>query len=201
MNVVIACIVEGHGDVEAVPIVVRRIAEKIDPTIVVNIPRPIRVSRTKIVEVAELDRAIELAVRTIDHAGGILIIQDSDDDCPAALGPKLHDMAVRIRCDVPIGVVLAKFEFESWFLAAAESIGGRRGLPNTLSSPCAPETIRGAKEWLSHRMEHKYVETLDQPALAALFDLQVARRADSFDKCYREVERLLCSLKARASEA
>ena len=39
-----------------------------------------------------------------------------------------------------------------------------------------------------------YIETLDQPALAARFDLDLARRADSFDKCYREIIRLLTSL-------
>jgi hypothetical protein len=40
----------------------------------------------------------------------------------------------------------------------------------------------------------KYREVLDQPALTALFDLSAARRADSFDKCFREVERLLSEL-------
>ena len=40
---------------------------------------------------------------------------------------------------------------------------------------------------------HRYTETLDQPALAAAFDLDLARRADSFDKLYREVARLLLS--------
>jgi len=34
----------------------------------------------------------------------------------------------------------------------------------------------------------KYSETVDQPAFSAVFDLQLARKAPSFDKFYREVE-------------
>ena len=54
----------------------------------------------------------------------------------------------------------------------------------------------GAKEWLRRRMQtgKTYRETTDQPALAAQFDLQQARQADSFDKCYREIVRLLKEL-------
>ena len=39
-----------------------------------------------------------------------------------------------------------------------------------------------------------YSETTDQPALTALFDLEQARQVDSFDKCYREIVRLLDEL-------
>ncbi len=94
---------------------------------------------------------------------------------------------------MPLAVVLARSEFESWFIAAAESLRGRCGLPDDLEAPRDPEAIRGAKEWLGRHMRRRYVETLDQPALTALFDLDAARRADSFDKCRREIERLLKS--------
>jgi hypothetical protein len=48
-------------------------------------------------------------------------------------------------------------------------------------------TIRGAKEWFQDRMVagSRYSETVDQPALTALFDLQTARRSPSFDRFYR----------------
>ena len=45
--------------------------------------------------------------------------------------------------------------------------------------------------------QRPYDETTDQPALTALFDMSMARRADSFDKCYREIVKLLTMLKAR----
>ncbi len=97
------------------------------------------------------------------------------------------------RSDLAIGVVLAKREFEAWFLAAADSLRGKRGLATNLTAPDDPEAIRGAKEWLTARMApgRRYVETLDQSALAATFDLELARRAPSFDKLYRQVAALI----------
>lgn len=81
----------------------------------------------------------------------------------------------------------------AWFLAAAESLSGCRGLPNPLAPPEDPESIRGAKEWLDRQMRpHGYEPTIDQAAFAARFDLAKARVCSpSFDKFCREVERLL----------
>jgi len=118
-------------------------------------------------------------------------LADCEDHAPCKLGPTLLARAKAARGDIPVGVVLAYREFETWFLAAAESLRGRRGLPADLEPPDNPEAIRGAKEWLGKHMPRKYSETLDQPALTDKFDLGAARRIDSFDKCYREVMRLL----------
>ncbi len=195
MPVKIGCIVEGHGDVEAVPILIRRVATNLYPELTIS-TYPTRVPRTKLVKVDSLERTIELTVRRIGKQGAIFIILDSDDDCPAELGPELLQQVVKIRSDLPISVVLAKCEFEAWFLAAAESLRGQRGLKNDLQSPSNPEGIRDAKGWLSRQMEDNrtYDERNDQPAFAARFDFEQARNADSFDKCYRDIVRLLCEL-------
>lgn len=199
MRVQIGCIVEGHGEVEAVPILIRRVAGQLHPGMSIDMPRPIRVPATKLVKPGELERAVELAARKIGGHGAVFIIIDSDDDCPAQLGPALLERALRVRGNLPIAVVLAKREFESWFLAAAESLRGHRGLAAALQPPPHPEAVRGAKAWLSQRMEsgRAYSETLDQPALAARFDMDLARRADSFDKCYRDIARLLKHLREK----
>ena len=140
----------------------------------------------------ELERAIELAALKTRPRGGVLVLLDSDDDCPAELGPSLLARAAQAGMGLPVGVVLAQREFESWFLAGAESLRGRRGLPDNLTSPAEPELIRGAKEWLRSQISGGvYAETIDQPAFAAVFDLTLARRAQSFDKCCREVRRLI----------
>jgi hypothetical protein len=195
----IACIVEGHGEVEAVPILIRRIAARVDPTVFIEVKRPLRVTRSQLVRARELERAIELAARQVGKQGGILVLIDSDDDCPAELGPQLLDRARKARSDLPIGVVLAKREFEGWFLASAESLRGKRGLPDDLTSPPDPESIRGAKEWMARHMigGGTYSETLDQPALTAIFDLdQAAACSNSFDKCLREITGLIHRLRA-----
>ncbi len=193
MTVKIGCIVEGHGDVVAVPLLIRRIAAELHPDLVIETPRPIRVHRNQVVQADKLERRVELATQRIDGQGAIFIVLDADDACPAQLGPELINRVSQTRSDLPIAVVLAKYEFEAWFLASAESLRGQRGLKDNIQPPNEPETIRGAKEWLTHRMEgsRTYSETHDQPALAALFDMEQARQADSFDKCYRDIVSLL----------
>ena len=197
MIVKIGCIVEGHGDVKAVPILIRRVASNLYPELGVDTPHPIRISRSKVVQEGELEQVVELAARNIRGQGAIFILLDSDDDCPARLGPELLCRALEARSDLPIAVVLAKYEFEAWFLAAAKSLRGQRGLKNNLQPPNNPEEIRGAKEWLSQRREGTgtYSPTVDQPGLTARFDLAQARHADSFDKCYRDIVYLLDELR------
>lgn len=191
----LAAIVEGHGEVAAVPILIRRIAERMDPPVFVDVDPILRVPASSLRKGSELERQVERAARKMQEKGGILILIDCDWDggCPAEEGPDLLRRAREARSDLPISVVLAKKEYEAWFIAAAESLRGKRGLVQNLTCDCAPEEIRGAKEWLSDHMPtgRPYSATIDQPALTAIFDLDLARRADSFDKCYREVTALL----------
>jgi Domain of unknown function (DUF4276) len=191
-------IVEGHGEQSAVPILLRRIVEVVNPQVHAHIQRPFRVNRSSLLK-DRLEDAVERAIRGLPRPGAVLVLLDSDRDCPKELAPTLLERAARIaggRC--PVGVVLAKYEFENWFIAAAESVAGHAGLRADLRAlPDDPESIRGAKEWLRNRMIRgkTYSETVDQPRLAGTFDLKAARRAPSFDKLYREIERF-CALAA-----
>jgi len=202
MTIKIGCIVEGESEVEAVPLLIRRIAGNLYPEVPVVVPPPIRRPRNKVVKKNELEKAVEFVAQQIGGQGAIFIIFDSDDDCPAELGPVLLHRALQARSDLPIAVVLAKHEFEAWFLATAESLRGQKGLGNNIHPPNDPEAIRDAKGWLSQHMgnNRKYRETRDQPALTARFDIEQARHVDSFDKCYREIARLLEELK-KASDS
>jgi hypothetical protein len=199
----LGCIVEGHGEVKAVPLLLRRLGQQCDPSLYLNIPQPFRAGRYKLVKPGELERAVEIVARRLETRRAILILIDAEDDCPKELAPQLCARAERTRSDVPVGVVLAKREFEAWFLAAIESLGGRRGLADALAPVEDPEAIRDVKRLLTRNMQgsRAYSETVDQPALAALFDLQLAReRSDSFDKCWREVSRLFGEAAGQATE-
>jgi hypothetical protein len=187
----IACIVEGHGEVEAVPVMLRRIAAE-QGRVYPEVLRPMRVPASKLVKEGELERAVEFAARKCGPDGGILVLLDCDDGCPAELGPELLARAAPIRPEQPIAVVLAKREYEAWLIAAASSIAGHRGLPANLVPPPDPESIRDAKGWLAERMEAgNYSPTTDQTALTTVFDMGAARAADSFDKLWREIMRIL----------
>jgi hypothetical protein len=175
-------------------VLLKRLVKLVNPDGYVDV-QPFRVGRNKLVLPGELERAVERAGRGLRLPGAVLIVIDSDDDCPKELAPVLLSRATATANGRwPVGVVLAKSEFESWFIAAAESIAGHSGLAPDLCAPADPESIRDAKGWLQKAMPpgRKYSETVDQASLAAKFDLNVARRAPSFDKMYREIERF-CS--------
>ena len=201
MTVQFGCVVEGHGEREAVPVLLRRIVQCIDPAISVEVRHPVRFPKSRLLKAGNLERAVQQAALGLGGAAAILVLLDSDNDAPCILGPELLARAQAARADLPVGVVLPQREFEAWFLAAARSLRGHRGLPEDLDPPEEPELVPGAKEWLSRRMgRHGYSAPLDQPALAALFDMQQALRTGSLDKCYREVQRLLRELSIRQSQ-
>ena len=54
--VVIAPIVEGHGEVQAVPVLIRRVAAHVAPGVNVDVPRPHRRSRSKLVRSDSFDK-------------------------------------------------------------------------------------------------------------------------------------------------
>ena len=191
----IVAIVEGRGEEEAVPILLRRIAADIDPTVPVEVLPPIRVDRYRVVRPLALERAVEVAARKVGADGRILILLDADDDCPGERGPELLRRARVARPDRIVRVVLAKAEYEAWFLAAAPSVAGQRDIDRAAVAPDDAEGIREAKGWLTARMPdgRSYRPTRDQASLTARFDLRAARRASSFDKLWRDLQALLLS--------
>ncbi len=188
----IVAIVEGDGEVEAVPVLVRRIGLDVRPQALLDVSRPIRVRRQGILIPGELERYVELAARLGAAEARILVLLDADNDCPAELGPALLQRARAARSDCRIEVVVANCEYESWFIAAVDSLRGVTGVSADAEVPQDPESIRGAKEWLRRRMGFPYSPTADQAALTARFDMATARRrSPSFDKMWRAVSALL----------
>lgn len=197
MDVCLGCIVEGQGEVLALPVLLRRVAASFDPSISIDRPLIARHSRNALIRHRELERAVQALSYRLRGNNGILILLDSDDDPACVLGPALLQRAMAARPDVPVRVVFAVREYEAWFLAAAESIAGRSGLLSDLTRPPDPEAIRGAKQYLARHMKagQVYSPTRHQPALTAQFDLASARSAKSFDKFCRDFSSLLAEIK------
>lgn len=193
--ITIASIVEGHGEVAAAPVLVRRIAQRVAPGARISVPKPYRVQRQRFVKPGEVERIVEFVARRSGPEGRLLILLDANGDCPKDAADEIRRRAQAARADRRISVVLANMEYEAWFLAAIESIAGRRGIAKSVAPPRQPETVQDAKSWLSKQMAkgRSYSPSADQPALTASFDMDVARQnARSFDKLYREVKSLLC---------
>ena len=201
-------IVEGHGEVKALPLLIRRIAHEAGH-FDLNLPTPIRCPKSKVIRPrgelveAELTRAIHLAANKLPcrEEGAILILYDADEGCPAELGPRIADLAHRIRPDIHVGIVLAKSEYEAWFLAAAESLKRAGKLGPEASPPPDPEDVSDAKRMLANWMGpgKSYSETVDQPKFTHVFDLEEAKGCKSFAKLLREVEKILQKLYPEAS--
>ncbi len=95
----IVAIVEGHGEVAALPILLRRIYRQLNPADYLEVPQPIRVGRQKLLKAGELEDAVELAGRQTGPGDGILIVLDADSDCPKDLGAQLLSRACKARAD------------------------------------------------------------------------------------------------------
>lgn len=194
-RVTIASVVEGEGEISALPVLLRRLmyqAQIWDA----DIQPPFLVDRGRLVRPGGLEAAVEALARRVpsDQPGGVLVVIDADDDCPASLGPSLLARAEAARPDRRTGVVLANREFEAWFLASAPSLGGRAGLAEHLEVPANSETLRDCKGWLTHHRSDgvRYRPRVDQAALADGVDLDAARaNSASFDKFCRDVTYLI----------
>ncbi|MHC4504833.1 MAG: DUF4276 family protein [Planctomycetota bacterium] len=185
-------IVEGHSEVQSVPLLVRRILHDCLQVHDIDVARPFRVKRNRVVKEGVLERAVQQALRDRDSARCVLVLLDADDDCPGELGPSLSERC-REATTLPTAVVLANRELEAWFLGAKESLRGTRGIRDDACAPENPESIRGAKERLTGNMvDRRYLAVDDQAALAERMDIAAARRrCPSFDKLVRDVERLV----------
>ena len=175
MNVSIVPIVEGYSEVQSVPILLRRIRDELN-AYNVDISRPFRIKRNKVVLEGELEKAIRQATRDRTNVGGFIILLDADDDCPAELGPQLLERG-KNETNIPVAVIFAMKEFEGWFLGAKESLRGISGVKTDAEAPDNPESIRGAKGCLGANMLNKrYLEVDDQPAFTAQMDLELAEQ-------------------------
>jgi len=188
----LASIVEGKGELEAVPVLIRRILAEnnIHDAVILQ---PVRVRRNKVLKDSdiELSRAIQHAIEKFDNiAGSILILIDSEGDRAVEISNRLARRAHDLRSDLPIHVVVAHTKYETWFLAGVNTLAGERGLQHNLPNPPSAEAVQDPKRWLKDHMagSRTYSETTDQAAFSAAFDMSAARRnSRSFDKFYRTV--------------
>ncbi len=189
----VAPIVEGHGEVEALPALLHRIAVAITGPGILRVNAPVRVkSGSFLNDHAYFHKQVALAAaKAAQERGAVLILLDCEDDCPAALGPDLAQRAQQVRPDVPVIVALAFREYETWFITAARSLRGLRGLPKNLEPPASPEAIRDAKGWLGSRMPAGYDPVIHQLVFSRKMDLAQARANPSFNHLYEHIRILL----------
>lgn len=174
----IACVVEGHGEVEALPVLLRRIAGEHGTAIQVR--KPHRVPRSKPWD--EWARAIALQQSALgEDDGAVVVLLDSDDDDLEVIEAEIRSATVaRSGRDDSI-VCIAVREYEAWFLAAIDSLTTHALVKDDASYSADPEDIRNAKGALDALMTTSYSEILHQPKFSAVMNLDTAReRSVSF---------------------
>lgn len=181
----IGLVVEGHGDTIAVPALLRRLAEQVGYFDPLNVPKPFRLSRGRMVKEHELMRAVEFVSRQVGPDGIVFVVFDADDDCPVELVETIKPWLDK-RPDINVRLVVSDREFECWYIASAEALRGVRGLADTAASPANPDLIRDGKGWLGRQMPNGYSETIDQAAFASQLELSQAARSRSFRKFLKE---------------
>lgn len=193
----VAPIVEGHGEVAAVPTLLTRIGRELLRGLPIEVLPPIRQPRSKLVRPEDLSKAIGLAVAKLGQQrvpGArrmVLLLVDAHGELPCLLGPRLLSDACQSQPHVDVACVVANVEYETWFVASGDALAGRlRLLPDDQLMIAAPERTRSGKSWIENRFRGVYRETVDQRALTAKMDLQACRlRSPSFDKLCRELAR------------
>lgn len=189
-----AAIVEGQGEVSALPALCHRLFKELSLPGTLVIEPILRESATRLLKSGGIERFVELAARKLRGEGSLLVLLDCDDHCPAVLGPQL---LARVRANhpyTPCAVVLAHREFEAWFLGAAESLRGTCRLPTTLIPHPQPESPRDCKGWLSSHMPagKPYDPVMDQVVLVRAMDITAATQAcPSFAKLVRDFGSLI----------
>lgn len=199
-RVTLQCIVEGHGEVEAVPALLHRLVPHLCRNSYLVTRSPIHRQRSTIVRVGELERWVEFAARDLRLQGGILVLLDADDDLPCQRAPELLERAQNASRGCPVSVVLANREYEAWLIASAAALAGKSGFPVVVPPHQKCDEIRGAKEWLSRwrAAGDPYSPTLHQAELTRLINIDLARdNSPSFNKLCRDVQSLCEAVTAR----
>ena len=198
----IAPIVEGNGEMACIHALLGNVWRKFVDAESPEILKPIKKNRTQLDKRDKLRRFVEeaatfLAGRSTPSLPGlILILLDADDDCPAELGPRLRGWAKDVDARFEVACVVANLEYETWFVAAAESLAaaGFLGRKGRESFPDDPEGQRLRKGWIEERYRiakgEKYDPVVHQLPMTQAMDLDACHeRSASFRKLCRELTR------------
>ena len=191
----IQAIVEGQGEEAAFPVLLRRLLPELGCYVDVG-GSPIRSRRSEIVREDDFKRVIKIASYK-PNASAIVVLFDADKDCARTHVPDMNRWSQEAAPGFPCAVVMARREYEAWFLASLESLRGKRGIQMDAAYPHDPEEKQDAKGVIKSFMprDEPYSPTADQPAPSASFDLKSAyARASSFRKLVKELCRVLEAL-------
>ena len=190
----IAPIVEGHAEVSCIGDLLRRIWYELLGGEYLDVRRPVRQPQGTLLQPDGLARAVQLALKSFDPPSNdpalVLILIDSEGECPRFLGPKLRTIASQVDPRADVACVVAHVMYETWFVASSEHLGAfldlRPGDP-----PAEPEKTGSGASWIADRIKAaKYNKRIHVPRMTAAMNLKVCQaRSPSFAKLCRELKK------------
>ena len=185
-------VVEGDGEVDAVPVLLRGILHYSLPRFDVEVRRPKNAhGRGNLTRDDGIERFLKYALKEPD-AGGVLLLVDAEADVPCALACALRERVVALTPSIPVAIVCAEVQYESWFLDSIEALRGKCGIREDVEWPRRHPP--NPKAWLEQQMpeDRAYKETSDQPSLTSAIDFSLLhRRSRSFRRLQHAIEELL----------
>jgi hypothetical protein len=184
-------IVEGDGDLKAVPVLLRNLLTLHGLHETQILPPHKRGELPKVA--AGFDNYFRMALK---EKAAILLVLDFDCeycDCPYQEAQKLYQRAQSIRNNWPFKIAFLVKEFESLFLAETQAARKVLVIPSDTGFPDNPETIRDAKGWLSNALPKgsSYKPTVHQAKITAHLKFEKLREISSD---FRHLEKALLHL-------
>jgi hypothetical protein len=190
-------IVEGDGEKEAVPNLLTALLFsrelyhfQVQPALTAN-------GVGNLTKEGGIEKFVTHAMRMPDCVG-ILVLLDSDGDCPVK---KARMLAQRIQTHgtkYPVAIVVAHHAYEAWLLASMETVCEHPDLPSGLTYEKDCQEASNPKKWIKERMH--YQETTHQLELTRLIDLDIAKaNSRSFRRFCHAVEEVLAASAAQVN--
>jgi hypothetical protein len=178
LSFTVAPIVEGYGDVDAIRVLIQRLAPEL------TVGRPVRQGKGKLVNRDGLKHAVHIAAANITERGAVLLVFDADDDCAKTLGPELSAWLSADFPHIVCRVVLAVREFEAWIVGGDAAYG--------VDEPDRTENLEGR----IRDLHGAYKKTVDQPRHISRADFPRLRR---LSRSFRRLDRVMEEFKILAT--
>lgn len=166
-------IVEGEGDAAALPVLIRRVLAAQNASDRAQPGKARHEHKGTLLKRGELERIARTLLQKARGDARVLVLIDADDDCAANLGRKLQRRLDRAFGSGTCAAVVAVREYENWLIYDEAALDAKRTLSDQRTDG------------------RSYRPTADQAHLTAEVDVDtIHARCPSFDKLWREVERL-----------
>jgi hypothetical protein len=198
-------LVEGDGEIDSVPLLLRRFQERVSDWSFNIAPAKNAHGKFNILKPGGFERFLELCFME-PECQSVLVLLDADNDCAFDIANGLANRARNRNGPAHVAIVVAKHEYETWFIASLHTIAtdclrGQESLSAGVQFTDPYEAHRNPKSWISNNMPQGriYKETFDQARMTRLIDIDSTyERCRSFRRMFDAFEQLRSAMSAES---